>query len=301
MNLRNVRFGFVTVVAVASGLLLASGARAQGTAGTSGQKAPAASVATPRLANGKPDFSGMWGGRGGGDGEDGPGGGSGVPTPESGVVQAVIGARRCAPTETPCDAQTNQPIDGEFGDRLSPNRPLYKPEYWDKVQDLDYNTNYKDPIMRCQSLGVPRIGPPIKIMATANEVVFFYGGEFRIIPTDGRPHDPVKSQDVLFNGDSVGKWDGDTLVIDSVGFNDITWLGRGGYFHSDLMHVVEKLHRDGNTMTYAVTVDDPTVLLQPWAMDTRTMKLNMNPKATINENEPCRDYDADNVSDRVRH
>jgi hypothetical protein len=304
MKLLNFRFGFVAVVAIASGLLLANGARAQYGAGAAAQKPSASaspSVETPRLPNGKPDFSGMWAGRGGGGGEDGPGGGAGVPTPEEGVVQAVIGARRCAPNESPCDTQTNQPLDGEFTDRISSNRPLYKPEYWDKVQDLDYDTNFKDPIMRCQSLGVPRFGPPTKIMATANEVVFFYSGEFRIIPTDGRPHDPVRAQDVTFNGDSVGKWDGDTLVIDSVGFNDITWLGRGGYFHSDLMHVIEKVHRDGNNLTYEVTVDDPQVLLQPWVMDPKLVRLNRNPKATILEADPCRDYDAGNVSVRIRH
>src|SRR5205814_111735 len=136
----------------------------------------------------------------------------------------------------------------------------------------------KDPIMKCQSQGVPRIGPPTKIMATVNEVVLFYPAEFRIIPTDGGPHDKQRAEDISFDGDSVGKWDGDTLVIDSVGFNDISWLGRGGYFHSDLMHVIEKLHRDGNTMTYDVTVEDPEVLLKPWVMDQKVIKLNPNPK-----------------------
>jgi len=302
MKLLDFRFGFVAVVAVASGLVLAHGARAQNGAGASAQKPSASSspsVETPRLPNGKPDLSGMWGGRGNageGDAEE-----SGVPDPGNVVIQAVIGARRCAPNESPCDTQTNQPIDGEFTDRIAPNRPLYKPEYWDKVQDLDYNTNFKDPIMQCQSLGVPRIGPPIKIMATAKEVVFLYSGEFRIIPTDGRAHDPERAQDVTFDGDSVGKWDGDTLVIDSVGFNDLTWLAAGGYFHSDLMHVIEKLHRDGNTMTYDVTVDDPQVLLHPWVMNQRVLKLNPNPKATITEEAPCRDTDLGNVSIRIRH
>jgi len=307
MRLLDFRFGFVAVVAAASGLMLAYGAQAQYGGGAAAQKsAPKSSasspspVETPRLPNGKPDLSGMWGGRGGGGGGDDTEE-SGVPTPESGVIQAVIGARRCAPNESPCDTQTNQPLDGEFTDRLMKNQPLYKPEFWDKVQDLDFNTNFKDPIMRCQSLGVPRIGPPTKIMETPNEVVFFYSGEFRLIPTDGRPHDPARAEDVSYNGDSVGKWDGDTLVVDSVGFNDITWLGRGGYFHSDLMHVIEKLHRDGNTLTYEVTVDDPQVLLQSWVMDPKVLKLNPNPKATIREADPCRDYDAGNEASRIRH
>jgi len=144
-------------------------------------------------------------------------------------------------------------------------------------------------------------------MQNEKEVVFFYNGggtqpeDFRIIPTDGRAHDPVRSQDVLFYGDSVGKWDGDTLVIDSVGFNDLTWMDKGGYFHSDLMHVTEKLHRDGNTLTYSVTVDDPQVLLKPWNLTPRNLKLNTDPKATIHEADPCREEDQSNISVKVHH
>ena len=99
----------------------------------------------------------------------------------------------------------------------------------------------------------------------------------------------------------VGKWDGDTLVVDSVGFNDITWLDKGGYFHSDLMHVIETLHRDGNTLTYQVTVDDPQVLLKPWVMTPKVLKLNADPDATIHEGDPCRDYDQSNMAPRIRH
>ena len=61
---------------------------------------------------------------------------------------------------------------------------------------------------------------------------------YRIIPIDGRPHDPIKSQDTTFFGDAVGHWDGETLVIDSVGFIDTTWLVLGGYFHSNNMHAL---------------------------------------------------------------
>jgi hypothetical protein len=308
MRLKSVRFGFLAMAAAVVCLVFAYGARAQDAAG---QKASTASVATPHLPDGQPDLSGMWNGRngrgGGGGDEDGQGGGgSAVPTEG---IHAVITSRRCAPNQTPCDEQTNQTVDQEFTSRVSPNRPLYKPEFWDKVQDLDKNTNYKDPIMVCQPYGVPRVGPPVKIMQNAKEVVFFYaaGGagtqpeDFRIIPTNNPKHDPVRSQDITFYGDSVGHWEGDTLVIDSVGFNDITWLDRGGYFHSDLMHVIEKLHRDGNTLTYSVTVDDPQVLVKPWDMTPRTLRLNMDPNATIHEGDPCHEEDAGNISSGVHH
>ena len=74
-------------------------------------------------------------------------------------------------------------------------------------------------------------------------------------------------------GYTVGRWEGDTLVLDSIGFSDETWLGRGGYFHSDQMRVVEKFTRTGNQMLYEVTVEDPEVLVEPWVMPARTLRL----------------------------
>ena len=66
-----------------------------------------------------------------------------------------------------------------------------------------------------------------------------------MIPIDGRPHDPIKSQDTTWYGDAVGKWEGDTMVIDIIGFNDESWLGWPGWLHSNNMHVIEKSHADG--------------------------------------------------------
>jgi len=139
MKQHSIRFSFLAVAAAAICLVLAGGARAQG-----GAAQKSASVATPHLADGQPDLSGMWGRRGGGgDDDEGGGGYSAVPTDG---IHAVITSRRCAPNEKPCDEQTNQTVDGEFTGRLNPNRPLYKPEFWDKVQNLDKNTNVDDPV-----------------------------------------------------------------------------------------------------------------------------------------------------------
>ena len=176
-----------------------------------------------------PDLSGMW---------NGAAAGINRTSEDNGNITSNVASRRCAPNQKGCNDQTNQTVDGEFTGRMDPNRPLYKPEFWDKVQDLDRNTNTVDPLFKCQPYGVPRMGGPTKIVQTKDEVIFLYAAagagtqpnDFRIIPTDGRGHDPVRSQDVSYYGDSVGHWEGDTLVIDSVGFNDITWLDRGGYF-----------------------------------------------------------------------
>jgi hypothetical protein len=258
-------------------------------------------TATPRTADGKPDLSGMWAGGGGG--------GRPVDVDEKGNVEEIFPSRRCGPTQVNCDGYTNQSVDGEFTGRNNPNRPIYKPEYWDKVQQLDMNTNTEDPLFICQPLGVPRVGPPARIVQTANDVIFLYMGtgassqpaDYRVIPTDGRKHDPVRSQDVFFYGHSVGRWEGDTLVIDSIAFNDLTWLERGGYFHSDKMRVVERVRREGNTLLYDVTVEDPEVLAQPWVMNTRRVQLNTNPNAFLPEGQPCRDYDRDNMVTQIRH
>ena len=153
------------------------------------------------------------------------------------------------------------------------------------------------------------MGPPAKIVQTADEVIFLYaqGGagtqptDFRVIPTDGRKHDPVRAKDVTYYGHSVGRWEGDTLLVDSVGFNDITWLERGGYFHSDKMRVLERFRREGNVLHYQVTVEDPEVLLQPWVMTERQLRLNTNPNAYIPEGSPCCDYDSTNMVTKVRH
>src|SRR5437660_955901 len=83
--------------------------------------------------------------------------------------------------------------------------------------------------------------------------------------------------------DAVGKWVGDTMVIDIVGFNDESWIDWPGWFHSNNMHVTEKLTRTGNAMKWEATVDDPDVLTEPFNVESRTIRLNPNPKATFIE------------------
>jgi len=224
------------------------------------------------------------------------------------------GGRRCAPTQkSPCDRQDNQTYDFElyspsrFGNL---NRPVYKPEYWDKVQDLDMWTNKYDPVMTCQPLGVPREGPPRRIIQTDKDVVFLYlggdagggYGEYRVIPTDGRKHDPQRAIEATYLGYTVGRWEGDTLLLDSISFVDSTWLGRGGFFHSEQMHVVERFTRQGDVILYDVTVEDPEVLVEPWVLPTRTLRRNSNPDAGLQrERGNCEVYELNAISSQIRH
>jgi hypothetical protein len=224
------------------------------------------------------------------------------------------GGRRCAPTQSAtCDRQDNQTYDFEL---YSPSRfgglgrPIYKPEYWDKVQELDMWTNKNDPVMTCQPLGVPREGPPRRIMQTDKDVVLFYQGgdagggygEYRVVPTDNRKHDAKKAIEATYLGYTVGRWEGDTLVLDAISFVDSTWLGRGGLFHSEQMHVVEKFTRQGDVILYDVTVEDPGVLAEPWVLPTRVVRRNANPDAgLIGERGNCEVYETNNISSQIRH
>jgi len=224
------------------------------------------------------------------------------------------GGRRCGPGQPKdCSRDTNQTEDFEL---YSPSRfgnmgrPIYKPEHWDKVQQLDMWTNKYDPVMTCQPLGVPREGPPRRIYQTDKDITFIYFGgdagggygEYRVIPTDGRAHSKASELDITYLGDTVGRWEGDTLVLDAVAFTDTTWLGRGGFFHSDRMHVVERFTRQGDVLLYDVTVEDPEVLTEPWVLPTRTVRLNANPDAgLVRERGDCEVYETKSITSQIRH
>ena len=255
--------------------------------------AVAAAVVTPRLANGKPDMTGSWN------------------SPQSGPPGG--GNRRCGPTQTRC----SEPNDNFVVDyaRISPSRyamgqvgPVYRPEYWDKVQELDMWTNKHDPIMTCQPMGIPRQGEPRRIFHTVNDVTLFYtfsdygGGnrEYRMIPTDGRQHDANQARQATYLGYSVGKWEGDTLVIDSISFVDSTWLGRGGLFHSGDMRIVEKFTRKGNEILHETTIHDPESFVEPWVMPARTLTLGNN-DALIAERAHCEVYETNDINNQLRH
>lgn len=255
------------------------------------------STPTPRLPNGKPDLTGVW-----------------AHTDWIGNYQTG-GGRRCGPTQdTNCSRMVNQTEDFEL---YSPsrfgqlNRPLYKPEFWDKVQQLDMWTNKYDPVMTCQPLGIPRQGPPRRIYQTETDITFLYFGgdagggygEYRVIPIDGRPHPKEAEFDITYMGNTVGRWEGDTLVLESIGFTDQTWLGRGGLFHSDRMRVVERFTRKGDAILYDVTVEDPEVLVEPWVLTTRTLRRNTNPNAgLIRERGHCEtSFETEAAATQIRH
>ena len=126
-----------------------------------------------------------------------------------------------------------------------------------------------DSAAKCFYPGVPRImyiPHPFQIVQTPAYVGMFFefGHHVRLIYTNGVPH----YQEIPFwMGDSRGRWEGETFVVDTKGFNDETWFDKAGNFHSDALHVVERLTRtDADHIRYDVTIEDPKVFTRPWKM-----------------------------------
>ena len=133
-----------------------------------------------------------------------------------------------------------------------------------------------DPQSRCWLQGVPRglAQSESQILQTPGQVVLLheYSHSYRVIPLDDRPRLPEQVK--LFMGESRGRWEDRTLVIDTTNLNDIPWFDLVGSFHSDALQVTERLTRiDDETMDYRATIDDPKMYTRPWTLG-YTMKRN---------------------------
>jgi hypothetical protein len=197
---------------------------------------PNLSAPAPKTATGKPDLSGIW------------------------VV-----------------SDNTQFMDLAAG--LKPEDVPYQP--WAKaLTDLRQRDLHKDdPLALCLPPGVPRVNTnvfhPFKILQLPQELVMLYetsaNDVFREVFTDGRPlpQDPQPS----WKGYSVGKWDGGTMVVDSIGFNDHGWIDtEKGRPQTEALHVTERFRRvDFGHMEIGITIDDPKAYTKPW-----TVKLNVH-------------------------
>ncbi len=130
---------------------------------------------------------------------------------------------------------------------------------------------YDDPTAHCfVAAGAPRgfyVPSPVQILQTPTHVVFLFERmAWRIVPLDGRTHIPDAVR--LWQGDSVGRWDGDTLVVETTNFNGKTWLNEVGDPISHAEHVVERFTPvDADTIRYRATVTDPLVYTRPWTLE----------------------------------
>jgi hypothetical protein len=228
-------YGLSVIAAVAVLLMVSLSAAAQ-------------SKPTPRTADGHPDLSGMWVERLPGDPV--------TPAPKADTATEKKTSPAAAASRYPSDALPYQPWAAK------------------KAREL-HDAATTDPLLHCLPYGEPRIwgGPhPARIIQMPGDIVILYERDttYRVIPTDGTQH--PKDPDPSYMGDSVGRWEGDTLVVDVIGLNDKSWLGSGknagegaGTFHSDALHVTERISRpDFDHLSVQITDDDPKVFAKPW-------------------------------------
>jgi hypothetical protein len=144
----------------------------------------------------------------------------------------------------------------------------YRPEALATKRENQANWLTRDPEIKCYLPGVPRatyMPHPFQIAHSASSLLisYQYAGAVRDVFVKDPGPAPVDS----WMGQSVGRWDGDTLVIDVTGFNDQTWFDRAGNFHSDALHVVERYTRQSrDVIAYEATIEDPKVFTRPWKM-----------------------------------
>jgi hypothetical protein len=165
-----------------------------------------------------------------------------------------------------------------------PNQPPYKPEYMEKVKKIAATmvggTTPLDPEKSCKPAGIPRANINNTQIVQTPQIIALIKGDYtdRLIYLDGRPHPP--DLEPSWMGHSIGHWEGNTLVVDTIGFNDETWLGGdvGGHrmytsIHSDKEHVIERWTRNGDVLTVETTVEDPVMFTRPWVLAPRSVRL----------------------------
>lgn len=127
-----------------------------------------------------------------------------------------------------------------------------------------------DPEANCKMVGVPRITYmpyPFQIVQTPTQVTLLYEYVHTVRNVYLDSDHPDNMPDRLWMGDSRGRWEGDTLVVDVVQFTDQTWFDRSGNFHGEALYVVERYTRTGpDHMIYEVTIEDPEVFTESWQM-----------------------------------
>ena len=198
----------------------------------------------PRTPDGQPDLQGLW------------------EAPMASGLGNIEGRGR-GEREYQTGSPTSLVVDPPDG--IIPYQP------WARAQKSENAARYVDPYTHCLPISAPRIMASPRTRQIAQfpgylTIVNESGGHpFRVVYTDGRPHLPADIR--LWRGDSRGRWEGNTLVIDTTNFNGRAWFGAGGDFFSDALHLTERLTMvEQDAIHYLVTIDDPKVTTKPWTM-----------------------------------
>jgi hypothetical protein len=215
-----------------------------------------AGSAVPRGPDGKPDLTGVW-----------QGGSTLRGSWDDANAGFGVGGSGKNPDAPPVVGSNERPAGREGAP--------YQDWAAKKVVESFNKRAIDDPTALCLPPGVPRsvmLGLfPQKIVQTPKEIVVLYEymHTFRMIPLNAKHPDDVLAS---YMGDSVGHWEGDTLVVDVIGFNDKTWLAGTGTFHSEALHITERYTRvDRDRINYEVTMDDPKVFTKPWTLTSSLM------------------------------
>jgi hypothetical protein len=253
--------------------------------GVAGVLLAAAPATMPRMPDGKPDLNGVWDN----------GGGIDFLRPQTKADGSVC-VTGCAPAAPGVAPAAPAPAAAPVGTA----RPKYRPEMMARVEDLKKRQQKEDPVLRCQPPGLPRIGPPDKIVQNAREIIFLYedvsGPFFRIVPLKAGVKRADDSESYL--GDAMGHWEGDTLVVVTRNFNDLTWLTDDGAFHSTDLVVTERLTRRGDQIEWLARAEDPKVLAEPWQLRPRMMQRT---DVEMAEPAPCVEQDLSHMVDDSYH
>jgi hypothetical protein len=152
-----------------------------------------------------------------------------------------------------------------------PGDPSFQPAFKKIYDERKAAKGNGDPESICLPDGAVRITPlPYKIVQGPKMIVLLSEGNthsYRRFFLDGRPHN-LDLDPTTYTGDSTGKWEGDTLVVDTIGFNDKTWLDATGKPHSEDLHVIERFRRpDLGHLNVQITLDDKTAFTKPYTFD----------------------------------
>ena len=219
------------------------------------RKATAAKSAVPRASNGKPDLTGIW---------------------QANSTQRVSWEEANGGTGVGgTGANPNAPVAPASTDRQTAAPAPYQPSAAKKVVESFNNRDIDDPTARCLPAGIPRLHSiglfPMQIVQTPTQIVMLYEytNVFRVIPLNAKHPEDIEPS---YLGDSVGHWEGDTLVVDMTGFNDRTWLVGAGTFHTEALHITERYTRvDKDRIDYEAVMEDPNVFTKPWTYKSSLM------------------------------
>jgi hypothetical protein len=210
---------------------------------------PNLSARAPRGADGKPNISGLW---------------RTDSAPPEMLERLIPGATNGAGEEPLSQYFIN--ILSDFKPEEAPIRPAAAALFQQRAKTF----TDESPLSHCLPEGMPLVEmapAPYKIVQTPGLTLMLYERDttYRQVYTDGRtlPDDPQPS----WLGYSVGKWDGDTFVVDTIGFNDRGWLDARGHTHSEALHLTERFHRlDFGDMELQLTIDDPQTFTRPFTV-----------------------------------